>query len=59
MINASSARTGDLNMLSTANVQTFFEKSKKKQLFCVMHEDIWRFISIYERLSVILSYCIT
>lgn len=37
----SSARTGDLNMLSSANVQTFFEKSKKKQLFCVMHEDIW------------------
>lgn len=28
-------------MLSTANVQTIFEKSKKKQLFCVMHEDIW------------------
>jgi len=43
-----------INMLSTANVQTFFEKSKKKQFFCVMHEDIWRFICIYERLSVIL-----
>lgn len=27
-------------MLSTANVQTFFEKSKKKQLFRVMDEDI-------------------
>lgn len=41
MINASSARTGDLYMLNTANVQTIFEKSKKKQLFYVMHEDIW------------------
>ena len=40
MINPSSARTGDLYMLSTANVQTIFEKSKKKQLFYVMHEDI-------------------
>lgn len=29
-----------INMLSTANVQTFFEKSKKKQLFRVMNEDI-------------------
>lgn len=27
-------------MLSTTNVQTFFEKSKKKQLFCMSHEDI-------------------
>lgn len=27
-------------MLSTTNVQTFFEKSKKKQLFRVMDEDI-------------------
>lgn len=27
-------------MLSTANVQTIFEKSKKKQLFRVMNEDI-------------------
>lgn len=40
MINASSARTGDLYMLSTANIQTIFEKCKKKQLFYVMHEDI-------------------
>lgn len=39
--NASSACTVDLNMLSIANVQTIFEKSKKKQLFYVMHEDIW------------------
>lgn len=31
----------DIYMLSTANIQTIFEKSKKKQLFCVMHEDIW------------------
>lgn len=30
-----------INMLSTANIQTIFEKCKKKQLFCVMHEDIW------------------
>ena len=29
-----------INMLSTANIQTIFEKSKKKQLFCVLHEDI-------------------
>lgn len=29
-----------LYMLSTANVQTIFEKSKKKQLFCMSHEDI-------------------
>lgn len=29
-----------INMLSIANVQTIFEKSKKKQLFYVMHEDI-------------------
>lgn len=27
-------------MLNTANIQTIFEKSKKKQLFYVMHEDI-------------------
>jgi hypothetical protein len=27
-------------MLSSANIQTIFEKSKKKQLFYVMHEDI-------------------
>ena len=40
MINASSARTGDLYMLSTANIQTIFEKCKKKQLFCVRSEDI-------------------
>lgn len=31
----------DIYMLSTANIQTIFEKCKKKQLFCVMHEDIW------------------
>lgn len=29
-----------LYMLSTANIQTIFEKCKKKQLFYVMHEDI-------------------
>lgn len=29
-----------LYMLSTANVQIFFEKSKKKQLFYVMYKDI-------------------
>lgn len=29
-----------INMLSVANIQTIFEKSKKKQLFCVMREDI-------------------
>lgn len=40
MINASSACTNGFNMLSTANIQTIFEKSKKKQLFYVMHEDI-------------------
>lgn len=27
-------------MLNTANIQTIFEKCKKKQLFCVMHDDI-------------------
>ena len=27
-------------MLNTANIQTIFEKCKKKQLFCVTHEDI-------------------
>mgnify|MGYP007103931850 FL=1 len=40
MINASSARTGDLYMLNAANIQTIFEKSKKKQLFYVRSEDI-------------------
>lgn len=59
MINASSARTGDLYMLNIANVQTIFEKSKEKQLFCVYSKDICGFIWIYEQLSVILSYCIT
>lgn len=59
MINASSARTGDLYMLSTANIQTIFEKCKKKQLFCFLGKDICLFICIYEQLSVILSYCIT
>lgn len=29
-----------INMLSTANIQTIFEKCKKKQLFCVRSEDI-------------------
>lgn len=29
-----------INMLSTANIQTIFEKCKGKQLFCVMYEDI-------------------
>lgn len=42
-------------MLNAANIQTIFEKSKEKKLFCVMNEDIWRFIWIYEQLSVILS----
>lgn len=41
MINASSARTGDLYMLSTANIQTIFEKSKKKQLFYLQSKDIY------------------
>nr|DAM88043.1 MAG TPA: hypothetical protein [Caudoviricetes sp.] len=27
-------------MLNAANIQTIFEKSKKKQLFCVCHKDI-------------------
>ncbi len=30
----------DIYMLSTANIQTIFEKSKKKQLFYVRSEDI-------------------
>lgn len=41
MINASSARTDDLYMLSTANIQTIFEKSKKKQLFYLQSKDIY------------------
>lgn len=36
-----------LYMLSTANIQTFFEKSKKKQLFYVQSKDICGFIWIY------------
>lgn len=57
MINASSARTGDLNMLSTANIQTFFERSKKKKLFCFKSKDICGFICICEQLSfILLSY---
>lgn len=48
-----------INMLSTANIQTIFEKCKKKQLFCVCHKDICGFTWIYKQLSVILSYCIT
>lgn len=42
-------------MLSTANIQTIFEKCKKKKLFCVYSKDICGFIWIYEQLSVILS----
>lgn len=30
----------DIYMLSTANVQTIFEKSKKKQLFYLQSKDI-------------------
>lgn len=41
-------------MLSTANIQTIFEKCKKKQLFCVCHKDICGFTWIYKQLSVIL-----
>lgn len=48
-----------INMLSTANIQTIFEKCKKKQLFCFLGKDICLFICIYEQLSVILPYCIT
>ncbi len=40
MINASSARTGDLYMLNTANIQTIFEKCKEKQLFYLQSKDI-------------------
>lgn len=29
-----------INMLSTANIQTIFEKCKEKQLFYVVNEDI-------------------
>ena len=55
MINASSARTVDLYMLNAANIQTIFEKSKKKQLFYVVNEDICGFICICVHLYVILS----
>lgn len=40
MINASSACTNGFNMLSIANIQTIFEKCKKKQLFYLQSKDI-------------------
>ena len=43
------------NMLNTANIQTIFEKSKEKKLFCFKSKDTCGFICIYEQLSVILS----
>lgn len=46
-------------MLNTANIQTIFEKSKKKQLFYVVNEDICGFICICVHLYVILFHCIT